>query len=206
MRYELMKMVAQMPGSLAQVGVGNGFGLLTMARLGDILAPYSTDQHYFGFDAFDFYPEPDEDEIRSVTELKASKHNRFSESSQKLVQDKISQYELQTPFPSRKSPRTQLIAGLAEESLPAFDPQGIRFKLVEIDVNLRQGTKTAIEILYPLLIPGGIMTFGGYAAGPWEGESEVVHEFLGETSLQPQRIHGLTYPSCFVAKPHILNL
>ena len=196
-------MVAHMPGSVAQVGVGNGFGIITMARLGDILNTYSTDQKYFGFDAFEFYPQPDEDEALDVSRLKAAEYNRFSDTSQSSVEDKISRYQAQMPFSVRKIKKIELIAGLAEVTLPTFDLKGIRFKLVEIDVNLREGTKAGIKTFWPHLMPGGIMIFGGYAAGPWEGESEVVHRFLSETNLVPQRIHGLTYPSCFVTKPHI---
>lgn len=66
-RYELVKLTGSLPGSIAQVGVGEGFGLVTMAKLHDLISPYRTQCEFWGFDTFTFYENPDPDEIEILS-------------------------------------------------------------------------------------------------------------------------------------------
>lgn len=90
-----------------------------------------------------------------------------------------------------------MIAGNVEETLEAFDFSGKRISLLEVDVNTRSATSKALEVLAPLVVPGGVIVFGGYASGPWEGESEIVHNFCSANGLKPQRVSKYLYPSAF---------
>lgn len=66
-RYELVRLAEALPGSIAQVGVGQGFGLVTMAKIHDLISPYRTQCEFWGFDTFTFYENADPDEIEILT-------------------------------------------------------------------------------------------------------------------------------------------
>ncbi len=201
-RYELFNLVRDKPGSIAQVGVGGGTGLLMWAVISDLLDPYGTDRLCLGFDAFEFYPVSDSDEVDTLQEFKKSDFNRFSDVSLSNVERAIAEYKKTIPFPNRQKDRVQLVVGNVEQTLPTFSAQGLRFALLDIDVNMRGETRAAIDNLWPLLLPGGVCAFGGFAAGPWEGESEVVAAFLAENpGLEVKRMLGFPYPSAYVIKP-----
>lgn len=200
-RYEAVSKTANLKGSIAQIGVGNGFGLVTLAKLHDIVAPFSTGTLFFGFDTFTFYSNPEEDERSSVKKLESSSHNRFEGDLLEQVTRSIEEYSRISPFPQRTNSRFRLTVGPAEDTLDRFVAGGTRFKIVEIDVNLRAGTKKALEVFWPLLIPGGLLIFGGYSSNDWPGETEVVHQFLLAEKLRPMSFNSSTYPSSYVLKP-----
>ena len=202
-RYEAVTKIADLAGSIAQVGVGDGFGLVTLAELHDLVSPFKTSTLFFGFDTFIFYPHPEEDERHSVEQLAQSPNQRFAGDLLEAVLTRIREYSSVSPFPHRTQSRFQLIEGPVEETLDDFDPSVTRFKLVEIDVNLRKGTRKALEVFYPLLTPGGLLIFGGYSSNDWPGETDEVHQFLLRESLRPLSFTRSTYPSSYVVKPWI---
>ena len=190
-----------MPGSIAQIGVGDGFGLVMLAELHDLVAPFKTSTLFFGFDTFTFYENPEEDEKISVERLANSPNQRFAGDLLEAVRTRILNYSSVSPFPQRTQSRFRITKGPVEETLVAFESGGTRFKLVEIDVNLRIGTRKAIEVFWPLLIPGGLLIFGGYSSNDWPGETDEVHHFLLRENLRPLSFSGSTYPSSYVIKP-----
>jgi hypothetical protein len=196
----MIRLTKNLPGAILQVGVGNGEGLITYAQIRDLLCPYSTDKKVIGFDAFEFYPVVDQNEEETLARFSSSDANVFSGVSYEKVAALISDYEQHAPFPQRGVPSIELVVGLVEETIPTFNPAGMRLSLLEVDVNTRSGTEVALEYLFPLLVQGGVCVFGGYAAGPWEGESRAVHEFLQKANLKPMRYEGFLYPSCYVIR------
>lgn len=52
-RYELFKLVLDIPGSILELGVFNGQGLLTYAHASAILEPNNITRKIFGFDTFE---------------------------------------------------------------------------------------------------------------------------------------------------------
>lgn len=200
-RGKAIELVSDLPGSICQVGVGRGQGLLFWAKLTDIFNTNSTSQKIIGFDSFTFYPEPEADERNALGDYERSGQNRFEGISLSEVQAAIENYSATAPFSQRKTSRIELVDGLIQDTLPRWSAKGVRFKILEIDVNLRIPTKLALQYLYPLLVPGGLLIFGGFAAGPWEGESEVVAQFLEREGLVAKKFYDFDYPSSVVRKP-----
>lgn len=151
-----------------------------------------------GFDSFDFYPTKDPDEQEAVQQILVDDKNQIGSASLQRVHALISEYDMTSPFPQRGKSRIEVIPGNIEETIDAYDFQGRRISLLEIDVNTRQATAHALEVLAPLVVPGGLIVFGGYASGPWKGESEVVHRFCAENGLKPRRVSKYLSPSAFV--------
>lgn len=196
----MIRLTKDVPGSIIQVGVGNGEGLVTYAQIRDLLCPYSTDKKVIGFDAFEFYPVIDQEEAQTLERFADSEANVFTDVSFEKVEALLADYGKHVPFPQRNNFGVELVVGPVEETIPNFEPAGIRLSLLELDVNTRSGTEVALRHFFPLLVKGGICVFGGYASGPWEGESKVVHKFLSENNYEPKRYEGFLYPSCFIVK------
>ena len=73
--------------------------------------------------------------------------------------------------------------------------------LLVVDVNLYSPTKIALENLYDLLVPGGVLALRGYGVKPWEGESLAVDEFLIERKIKKINSFEFSmYPSIYIIK------
>ena len=46
-------------------------------------------------------------------------------------------------------------------------------------------TKKALELLYPLVVKGGVVVFDEYGVVPWQGESTAADEYFKEIGEQP---------------------
>ena len=204
--YELQKILArnylvqlskEVPGILVQVGVGSGHGLIQYAQLLDLERPLQTDRIVLGFDSFNFYPTFDIDEVNAVQQIRTDDKNEIGSTSLDKVRQLIQEYDKTSPFPQRGKSRIEVVAGKVEETLETYDFSGKRISLLEVDVNTRQATDHALKFLAPLVVPGGVIVFGGFASGPWEGESEIVHRFCLDNGLKPQRVSKYLYPSAF---------
>lgn len=194
----MVDLTLEVPGIIVQVGVGSGHGLIQYAQLLDIERPHQTDRIVVGFDSFDFYPTSDLDEATAVQQIRDDDKNGIYSTSLEQVHALIQQYDKTSPFPQRGKSRIEVIAGKIESTLENYDFLGKRISLLEVDVNTRQATEKALEVLAPLVVPGGVIVFGGYASGPWEGESEVVNRFCVQNGFKPRRVSKYLYPSAFV--------
>lgn len=56
-RYELLKKIKNIKGSIVECGVYSGQGLMTWAHLSNIIEPQSNFRHIYGFDSFEGFPE-----------------------------------------------------------------------------------------------------------------------------------------------------
>lgn len=68
-------------------------------------------------------------------------------------------------------------------------PDGLRIAAALIDVDLYRPTLVALERLFPLLIPGGVIVLDDIAQGSqYDGASEAFHEFVSRTDCEFQII------------------
>ena len=76
--------------------------------------------------------------------------------------------------------RIELIDGDILKTVPEFKArnEGVRFNIINIDVNLKREVETILKYFYDLLIPGGIIMFSGYTSPPHEGEAVAIENFL----------------------------
>lgn len=200
--YELFKLVKDLPGSIAEVGVFAGNGLFTWSKLLDTFIPTNTGKKIFGFDNFKGYTQALTDkDFKAVKYIKGLignfvfdpkiveeliKHNNFDQVIAGIERVKLYNDELDIGFEKFK-----------KENI------GIRFSLVLIDVNLYNPTKWALNNFYELVVPGGIVALRGYGVKPWEGESLAVDEFLKDKKINELKSFNFSnYPSVFFRKFH----
>lgn len=171
-RYELFKMVVDLPGDIVECGVLKGDGILFWARLIQIFNPLSR-RRVIGFDTFEGYRESSENkQDREAVEsfLKKTNYQGYSENQ---IMAKAESLNL--------GHRIQLIKGDANRSIRDYVQKnhGCRIALLNLDFDVYRPTLAALENLYPLVVPQGVIVFDEYGVHEW-GESSAVDSYFGD--------------------------
>jgi hypothetical protein len=65
-RYELMKMIQDIPGAVIELGVCSGNGLMSLIHCHNVLQPTYRYREFYGFDTFEGFPSVHENDISDV--------------------------------------------------------------------------------------------------------------------------------------------
>jgi hypothetical protein len=81
--------------------------------------------------------------------------------------------------------RSRLIKGRIQDTLEPFlaETPGLRINLLHLDLDLYEPTKFALDRLWDLVVPGGLVVMDEYATPPWAGESQAWEEFARARGL-----------------------
>jgi len=177
---QLTKSVADLRGSTAECGVyrGVGSGLICQSLLGTYR---KTDRH-FGFDSFEGLPEPEEADRMA--------NGRLHWSRGKLASDYTTVQEILAEFSF-----VEVIKGWIPECLrPAADHE---FRLVHIDVDLKQPTTDSLAFFYPRLVRGGVIVLDDHGFTDCPGARVAAIEFFAD---KPEKIVEVPTGQAFVYK------
>lgn len=200
--YDLFKMVAPLPGSIAELGVYLGAGLFTWSKLMETFAPGDRSRRVYGFESGggyqDFAPE-DGDPTPWIKSVIGPKEVRDG-----YLERMVRLTNLDNLIPGVE--RCSVIAGNILETAPRFAAanQGTRLCLIFLDVNLYTPTLAGLRALYPLLVPGGLVALNGYGSPPWLGETAAFEQYFKEIGQPLPRVHKLSYsirPGGYFFKP-----
>ena len=75
----------------------------------------------------------------------------------------------------------------------------MRISLLNLDFDTYEGTKVALENLYDLVSPGGIIVLDEYGKEGW-GESDAVDEFIAIKNLKIESIKYSSQPTALIVK------
>lgn len=201
--YELFKIIQNLPGSIIEVGVYKGNGLFTWSKLMETFLPGDRIKKVIGFDHFQGYnnfhqidenvPDFIDKNFKEKYDLKGD-YNIIKKLIKLHNQDNI----------IRGLERCLLIYGDVMETIPRFitATAGLRISLLNLDVNLYEPTKLALEKFFPLVVPGGIISLNAYGQQPFEGESKAVDELIASLpySVKLNRFPFSTIPSAYFIK------
>lgn len=177
--YELFKMVADLPGSILDLGVFRGASLFTWAKLLETFCPADRTRKVYGFDHFrglDAFTEADGGKADRTGAVgpDAARWQADAEHARALVElhnddGMIAGVE-----------RVRLVEGDVLDTLPRFvaENPGLRISLLHLDMDVHAPTKAALDLLWPLVVEGGVVVMDEYALPPWEGETKAVDDFL----------------------------
>lgn len=187
-RYELFRMVQDVPGDIVECGVFKGSGLYTWAKLMRLFRPHN-ETRIVGFDFFD-----------------ADRAMDFQ-----FQQDKDCLDEHQTRWTPQETilrncrewgfDKVDLIAGNVVETTRAFvrEQLGARISLLYIDVDNYEGALACLQNLYPIVSPGGLVVFDEYALRTY-GESNAVDEYFRGKNIRLRSIPWANTPSAYLVK------
>ena len=162
---ELAKAVKHLPGSTAECGVyrGVGSGLICQTLQGS----YQSGELHLGFDSFDGVSEPEEADRMPNGEM-AWQRGKLRTPMQ-TTQDLLSVFDF-----------CRLHQGWIPDCLgPATDR---RFRLVHVDVDLRQPTWDTLQFFYPRMVAGGVFVLDDHGFTDCPGARSAAIEFFADKS------------------------
>ena len=183
--YELYKLIANIPGSIVDLGIYRGAGFFNWINLFETFSPGDRVRKVFGFDHFEGFKDFEKDKGDDSKDwlLKNNKEGILEQGDEDLIQSLLELHNKDSFLPGVE--RGSLIVGDICKTVPEFykNNMGTRLSLLYFDVNLYAPTKVALDKLYDLVLPGGIIAFNGYTAAPWEGEAKAIEDFCNEREI-----------------------
>ncbi len=196
--YELFRMIREVPGSVAECGVFRGETLLLWAKFLEIFCMGDRSRCVYGFDHFqglrNLRPEDGPEN--------AAMHDGAYDASEDYDQ-LMALIELfdADRFAPRK-PRIQLVDGDARETLPRWAEAnpGVRLSVLHLDFDLYEPTRAALEVLYPRVVPGGLVIFDEFGFENFPGETQAVEDYFGDALPPLQKLDWFSNPGAYFVK------
>jgi len=173
-RYELMKMIQNIPGAVIEMGVFNGNGLISLLHVHNILQPTYKYREFYGFDTFDGFANVTKND---VSDIKWEKGDYKCSNSYDKLTEIINVHNSYYYTPSD----VKLIPGDVNETLPLFleNNKHIIVSLLYLDMDVYEPTKTALKSFLPRMAKGSIIAFDELNFKSFPGETIAVLEELG---------------------------
>ena len=188
--YELYKLILNLPGDIFELGVYKGLSLLRLATYRDALEN-DFSRKIIGFDAFGKFPVENLDLIEDREFIK--KFENDSGNGLELT-------ELTKIFELKAFENIDLIKGNIFDTLPLYlkSNPATRISFLHLDMDVKEPTDFALELLFERVVPGGIVVFDDYTTV--EGATLSVDKFLKNNKLRIEKLSFFNTPS-FVRKP-----
>ena len=199
--YELFKLVADLPGSIAELGVFLGGGFFTWSKLLETFLPGDRGRKVYGFEGFQGYQNFAAQDGKSqawVERLVGS-----MKPMEKYMENMVTLHNDDNFL--RGVERCKIIKGDICETVEEFAKSslGTRLSLLYFDVNLYEPTLAGLRHLYPLVTPGGVVAFNAYGSPPWEGETNAIEEYFSEVGQKVpvmKKFEFSMYPNAYFFK------
>jgi len=191
-RYDLFKKVIEMPGDIVECGVLKGTGVLFWAKLIQIFNPRSN-RKVIAFDTFEGYP-------NSTSNTEKEYGNKFIDNSSYVPVSPEEIMEIARKL--NLDHRIELIKGDATVTIGEYvkNNPGFRVALLNLDFDVYEPTKMALEHLYSIIIPNGVVVLDEYAVKRW-GESNAVDEYVGGKRIILRSFSWSYSPTAYFIKP-----
>jgi hypothetical protein len=172
-RYELMKMVQDIPGAIIELGVCSGNGLMSLVHCHNVLQPTYRYREFYGFDTFEGFPSVHENDIKDIVWEKGDFCNESYDRLTNIIDIHNSYYYLPT--------NVQLVKGDVTKTIPAFlkDNRHVIVSLLYLDMDIYEPTKVALKELLPRMAKGSIIAFDELNWRSFPGETIAALEELG---------------------------
>ena len=202
--YELFKMTVDLPGSVVELGVSHGSSFFTWHKLLELFIPMDTHKKVYGFDSFEGLTDfVEADGVGGDRDVKSDK--RVGGWSAAKVEGEIfGLCALANADNVLARERAKLIKGRVQDTLEPFlaETPGLRISLLHIDLDIYEPTKFALERLWDLIVPGGVLVMDEYGTPPWAGESAAWEEFARARGLsnEVKKFPWSFHPGGYVVK------
>ena len=172
-RYELMKMIQDIPGAVIEMGVCSGNGFMSYIHCHNILQPTYQYREFYGFDTFEGFPSVHKNDISDVQWEKGDFFNNSYDNLLNVLQIHNDYFYVPT--------KANLIKGDVNQTLPEFLDKNkhILVSLLYLDLDLYEPTKTALKYLLPRMAKGSIIAFDELNWKQFPGETIAALEELG---------------------------
>ena len=178
--YELFKKIKTIPGVIVDLGVYRGASTFTWAKLCEIFCPTDARKVVYGFDTFKGFPALSREDGPVDPENDVQKGGYFGG---ECVEDylHLAQTAMNHDRHLGHINRIELIKGDVVRTIPQFiadKGNGFRIALLNLDLDLYEPSKIALEYFVPRMVRGGIIILDEYAVDTFGGESKAVDEYF----------------------------
>lgn len=196
-RYELFKMVVNIPGSIFECGVLFGGGLFAFANFSAALEPVNAQRRIVGFDTFKGLPSIHEKDKSNAPSSKLHERAMAVDSYEDLLKC-IKVFDMNRFL--NHLPKVELVKGDVATSMPKYlrDNPHTLVSLLYLDMDLYSGTKAAIENCIQRMPKGAIIAFDEFACERWPGETVALIDSLGVVGREMGRFPFDSYISYLV--------
>lgn len=152
-RYELMKLIKDVPGDIIECGVCGGRGLLSLLQSHLILEPGFYFRDIVGFDTFSGFPS-----LTDKDNIAVNKQNDFAFTNEEEISI-LGQIHTEQQFVETN--KVRLVKGDATITIPNYlelYPHTL-ISLLYLDFDIYQPTKVALETFLPRMAKGSIIAF-----------------------------------------------
>lgn len=178
---EVFQLVKNRPGNIVECGVYKGQSLALFYKLLETYCPGDSLKRIIGFDTFEGFVslhknDGPKDDSRAKFEGGWNSKDFLS-----TLQSTLNLMQQDSYLPRLK--RVELIQGDVANTIPEFVEKnpGLRISLLNLDLDLYEPTKIALEYLYPLVVSGGVVILDEYAMAGFPGESKAYDEYFGSS-------------------------
>ena len=187
-RYELYKLVLDVPGDIIECGVYQGNSFTWLANLSVILEPFAINRRIIGFDTFEGFSS-----IDSSADPADVSSDSFADTSYEIISRSLE--NLDTVRPVNKVNRFELVKGDIVTSLPKYvdEHPWMTCAMLILDTDLYRPTLTALSTVLPIMPKGAVVVFDEYNYQNFPGETQAVRELLDLNKLQVKKF---SYESC----------
>lgn len=185
-RYEIYKLVQNVPGNIIECGVAGGFGLMAFAHFASIFEPYHYVRKIIGFDTFEGFPGLSQQDKSSKAEH--MKKGGLDHGGYEVLLEAIKLYDANRAI--GHLPKVELVKGDICETLPEYLEKNpsLVVGMLYLDMDLYKPTGDTLRLLYDRIPKGGIIAFDELNHSDYPGETIAVMEELGIGSLRLQRL------------------
>jgi Macrocin-O-methyltransferase (TylF) len=201
--YELFKKIHELPGVIVDLGVFRGASTFTFAKLAEIFCPTDVRKVVYGFDSFAGFPSVASEDGGEAPEI-GRNQGGFQGGSTILRDLDLARRAMNADKHLGHIDRVKLVEGDMCATIPRFVEQegaGLRVALLNIDCDLYEPTKVALEHFVPLMVHGGIIILDEYALVTFGGESKAVDEYFQKTFGKKPKVQKFPWhsaPSAFI--------
>lgn len=188
--YELYKKITNLPGDIFELGVYKAASLLRFATFRNVLEN-DFSRKIVGFDAFGKFP---------VSQLKVDADVRFVHSFEATGGHGLWRNEVQELIDRKGFKNVSLVEGDIFETLPEYLDSfpASKISLLHLDMDVKEPTEYALDILYERVVPGGLIIFDDYSTVT--GATVATDHFVKKFGLKLYKLSNYCVPS-FVMKP-----
>lgn len=193
-RYEIFRHILDVQGAIVECGVYHGGGLLGWGQFCSIHEPFNYVRKVIGFDTFSGFPEEAiSDHDRELAHV--DRRDEYPVAPRSLnasgfdeIQNAIDIFDMNRPIGHVR--KIELVKGDARITIPAYvdDNPHLVVALLNLDFDLYEPTKVAIETLLPRMPKGGVIVFDEINNDRWPGETKALVDSIGIHSLRIKRI------------------
>ncbi len=188
--YELFKMSLEIPGAIVECGVFKGASFVRLATFRQLLANPSA-KKMIGFDAFGQFPTTNFSEDIKWREVFINDSGEEGIGDDQLMQV-LKQKKVDT--------NVELIKGDVCKTLPEYVAKypALKISFLNIDVDVYEPTKAALDNLYDKVSRGGVILLDDYS-NVFPGANKAVDDFFKDKKVLIKRLPFSLTP-CYCIK------